>query len=339
MDLQSLKKMYIGVGDRAAPAPGGAGTLYVDDIRLYRPRCVPDLARPAGDFSNNCVVDYPDLEILSNNWLITDYEVTPVAASDANLVVHYRLDGNTNDSSGNGHHGDPNGGPTYVPGVDSQAISFDGLDDYVAIQDVNYAGTGHNEVSVCAWIRTSHSYDQTIASFDRSEYWRFEINGYADDGEIGWDVSTSAGIVNLASNTRVDDAQWHHAAGVFDNGTMAVYVDGNREALATGGETFGTGTTRFGFVGSQSEADVFDGNRSNSPNLFDGELDDVRIYSRALSQTEVASLAGKTAPFTQPLHLLLTPADPAINMNADNTVDFKDYALLVEGWLDEIVWP
>jgi hypothetical protein len=70
VNLASIKKMYIGVGDRDAPEIGGSGMLYVDDIRLYRPRCLPELARPAGDFSGNCIVDYPDLEILANEWLV-----------------------------------------------------------------------------------------------------------------------------------------------------------------------------------------------------------------------------------------------------------------------------
>jgi hypothetical protein len=37
VNLQAIRKLSIGVGDRAATQPGGAGTLYIDDIRLYRP--------------------------------------------------------------------------------------------------------------------------------------------------------------------------------------------------------------------------------------------------------------------------------------------------------------
>jgi hypothetical protein len=70
VNLASVKKMYIGVGDRNSPKLGGAGMLYIDDIRLYQPRCVPDLAKLAADFSNNCVVDYPDLYIIASEWLI-----------------------------------------------------------------------------------------------------------------------------------------------------------------------------------------------------------------------------------------------------------------------------
>jgi hypothetical protein len=66
VNLKSVKKMHIGVGNKT---PGGAGSLYFDDIRLYPPRCFPDLIKLAGDFDNNCIVDYPDLAILTGQWL------------------------------------------------------------------------------------------------------------------------------------------------------------------------------------------------------------------------------------------------------------------------------
>jgi len=40
VDLTSVLKMCIGVGDRDNPQPGGAGLIYIDDIRLYRPESV-----------------------------------------------------------------------------------------------------------------------------------------------------------------------------------------------------------------------------------------------------------------------------------------------------------
>jgi regulation of enolase protein 1 (concanavalin A-like superfamily) len=69
VNLASVKKMYIGVGDRAAPQSGGGGMLYVDDIRLSRPRCLPSLLKPDADFTDDCVVDYRDLETMANEWL------------------------------------------------------------------------------------------------------------------------------------------------------------------------------------------------------------------------------------------------------------------------------
>ena len=281
-----------------------------------------------------------DLEIMANDWLISGYDVTVLAASNANLVLHYKFEGNANDSSGQGNHGDPNGGVSYTAGKLGQAISLDGIDDYVAIQNLNYASTGHTEVTVCAWIRTSNPFDQAIASFDRNEYWRFEINGNGgEDGQLSWCVMTSGGQVDFGSQTRVDDGQWHHATGVFDNGTLGVFIDGKLDNSTSGGNTFGTGNIRYGFVGSRSEADVFDG-PTGVPWVFAGDLDDVRIYERALSQAEIANLAGMSvgSVLQQPVLPLLSTTNDT-DLHDDEKIDLKDFAVLADMWLEEQLWP
>jgi hypothetical protein len=66
--LDRIKKMTIGVGNKT---PGGTGSLYFDDIRLYRPRCVPSKAKPAADVTGDCVVSYSDLDAMIAQWLST----------------------------------------------------------------------------------------------------------------------------------------------------------------------------------------------------------------------------------------------------------------------------
>ena len=340
VNLSDVDSIAIGLGNRDNPQAGGSGKMYFDDIRLYPPRCVPDLVKPAGDFSNDCVVDMADLEILAENWLISDYDVTAVAVSDANLMLHYEFEGNANDSSGSGNHGEPNG-ITFVSGNIGRAINLDGDNDYVAIRNFNYASSGHPEVSVCAWIRTSNPFNQAIVTFDRNEYWRFEINGEGGgDGQLSWCMMTSTGQIDFGSRTRVDDGQWHHAAGVFDNGKLMVFIDGKLDNSTTAGSTFGTGNTRYGFVGMRSEADVFDGVKNDPGWPFAGSLDDVRIYERAISQAEIANLAGLPPGETlhQPLQGLLSVAEN-IDLHDDEKINFKDFAVLTDTWLDKQLWP
>jgi len=69
VNLGGVKAMHIGIGDPADPQLNGAGTVYIDEIRVYKPRCVPSLARPEGDLNADCTVDYRDLELLAENWL------------------------------------------------------------------------------------------------------------------------------------------------------------------------------------------------------------------------------------------------------------------------------
>jgi len=268
-NLESVNKLAIGFGDEANLKAGGSGLVFFDDIRLYPYSC----------------------EL-----------ITPVEPNQADLILRYEFEGNTNDSTGV-NNGTAFGDSAYIAGKAGQALQLDGRDDYVAIQNFHYDNaSGIPEVSVCTWIRTSNENNQVIVSFDRSDYWRLGINDEtAGPGQIQWCVSTDAGQADLASTARVDNGQWHHVAAVFDNGLLAIYIDGNAEPSISSGTTFGIGTSvRYGYVGVGSESTSFNAEPRTPANFFLGAVDDVRIYDSALSQAEVRWIAGRTAPFNKP---------------------------------------
>ena len=67
--MSNVRKMTIGFGDGVqSPDYVEPGTVYFDDIRLYPPRCLQSLA---GDLNGDCVVDYRDLKIMTDQWLDT----------------------------------------------------------------------------------------------------------------------------------------------------------------------------------------------------------------------------------------------------------------------------
>lgn len=167
------------------------------------------------------------------------------------------------------------------------ALNFDGTNDYASIANFSYASSSITEVTVEAWINTTNGADQIIASFDRSDYWRLGINGNgAGTGQVAWNVLTNTGIFDFGSTRRVDDGEWHHVVGVFDNGVISIYIDGVLDAQTTSGSVMGSGATRFGFVGIGSEANSFNGTTGPN-NEFRGDMDEFRIWSRALSQDEI----------------------------------------------------
>lgn len=69
VDLNDVNNVYIGFGYRSnQEVPGGSGTVYFDDIRLYLPRCIPAYA-PAADLTGDCFVGFEDLETMAEEWL------------------------------------------------------------------------------------------------------------------------------------------------------------------------------------------------------------------------------------------------------------------------------
>jgi hypothetical protein len=85
VNLAAIKKITIGVGNRIAPAPGGTGTLYFDDICLYPPRCMLDRVKSIGDFTGDCFADYADLDKLAKQWLASGSNLEADANSDNNV--------------------------------------------------------------------------------------------------------------------------------------------------------------------------------------------------------------------------------------------------------------
>jgi hypothetical protein len=171
---------------------------------------------------------------------------------------------------------------------ENTSLEFDGVDDYVAIQNHSYNGDSYQEMTVEAWIKTDDGSDQVIASFDRNQYWRLEVNGEGSGtGQIGFDIMTDAGQLDFGGSTRIDDGQWHHVVGVFDNGNVYIYVDGVLDNSTTSGTTFGTAAlSRFGFVGVGSEADTYNGTQGPT-SYFDGNIAEVRIWNVARTATEI----------------------------------------------------
>ncbi len=75
VNLTNVQKLYIGFGDRDNPQTGGMGIVYFDDIRLYQSVCIlsersADFAK--ADFTDDCVVNYQDLKIMTYEWLDTN---------------------------------------------------------------------------------------------------------------------------------------------------------------------------------------------------------------------------------------------------------------------------
>jgi hypothetical protein len=263
---------------------------------------------------------------MTDNWLITDYDVTPVAASDANLVAYYALEDNTLDGSGSGNHGDPCGAPIYVPGQVGTAMQFDGVDDYV---DTGYTEDLVNW-TITAWVNSPAAPSGASPSgpLHREQNYQFNWN-HGSATYRGAAAVSVGGAWYAASYSPLQANTWYHLAATYDGSALRAYRNGlliTTNKAPSGPPSAETNSLKLGRHAAAAQ-------------YFAGIVDEARVYNRVLSQAEIGSLAGRTATYTQDLYLLLTPQDPAIDMNSDGTIDLKDYALLADTFLDKLLWP
>ncbi len=199
-------------------------------------------------------------------------------------------------------NGELRGATVGVPGRVDTAYEFDDSDgEYVALNASFGTEARFDAVSACAWFNTTvggeGEFDNwALLDFDRSEYFNLYVRG--DDGAVGFSTAGetspdgSVGSVDdLSTPGSYDDANWHLACGVYNGTHKAIYVDGDRTVVRSNphsGAALGSGVTRFGYLGDGSESGTFDGDRNDR--YYGGRIDEVRLYDRALSPSEVQSL-------------------------------------------------
>jgi hypothetical protein len=326
--------MQIGFGDSTNnTTQGGTGTVFIDDIRLYPSRCMPEFRKPQADLNNDCEVSWPDVEIVAAEWLLGDVNVNPVTnPGDANLVGHWELEGDADDSSTSAYHGTPNDcNCDWIAGkIGSGAIDLYG--GWVVVEDDGNTPLLRpaNQVSVAAWINLASSQpdDTRLVIKGRNNYESYGME-IQNDG-FGFFIRDpnreDVPDGGLDSVSELPEEEWVHVAGTYDNDEMTVYVNGQVDANETVGAKvlFADANDGLGIGGRYGDTD----------NRFDGAFDDVRIYNRGLTRAEVAWLASEstgTIAFGSEANLFDGESPEIINI--------RDAAVLLNDWLKVALWP
>jgi hypothetical protein len=361
VNLQNVTK--IGIGFDRGVTPGGSGVVYFDDIRLYPSRCVPGILRPAGDLNNDCTVDYADLRMVTDNWLISTYQIVPADPGTGNLIGHWKFDEGAGmtaqDSSGRGNDGLLVDGPAWTAGQPGfgGALSFDGADDYVVCAERAGRGPGTypaalmpSAFTISCWARLdSFAYFGALVGNGEDtgdDECGFFLYNFGWDGENGQDfglsIKTEAEeMVYLETASIYETDTWYNVVATYDGTNANLYVDGT---LVVGPIEIGDPVQWVSEIEENYPERFSIGAYIDFDEEYwvDGTIDEVRYYSRALSHGQVGWLAGRTTPYTQPIHTLLTPQEPAINVydgDAIAVIDLKDFAVLADLWLEQQFWP
>ena len=197
------------------------------------------------------------------------------------LVGYWSFDGpmttstaGTRDVSNTGNWGAFSGGVKPVPGISGQALFFDGVDDYV-----NSGITDYSDITVEAWINPNTvSSRGGIFGFN---YFRTTLSQL--NNSIRWNITNSAGSARTISYAGITSGSWYHAVGTYNSSTnsMKLYVNGILQASDT---VVGTKDSDQPFYGIGRHTESVSGWQNF---YFNGLIDEVRVYNRALSADEV----------------------------------------------------
>jgi hypothetical protein len=181
------------------------------------------------------------------------------------------------DSSGNGNLGTISGAVRTASGKYGNGLSFDGTDDIVDVPDSNSLDVTAG-ITLSAWVKPDGIYSrwqEILYKRDGTQTRAYELSADSTAGKPTMVLNNGVSLPGFSSPTALLAGQWVHVAGTWNGSTAKLYIDGVLVKTGTlaGPLIASTGVLRLGGVPN---------NR-----FFDGVMDEVRIYDRALPQTEI----------------------------------------------------
>ena len=190
------------------------------------------------------------------------------------------------DDSGNNRTATLMNDPIRCTGILSNAVRFDGVNDYVS------AGTSDleltDQLTISAWIYVqSNGENDSLTIMERGQYvfpFMLQVTG----NNISTCVRTDTGTDYLDSSGSLQQQQWYHIAMTYRPGRRVIYINGEVDLEDTSPPT--------GTLISNGDQSTLIGVWSNIGDYFNGMIDDVRIYNYALTDEDMADLYAATDP-------------------------------------------
>jgi hypothetical protein len=286
-DLSGTSQANVLIGAMTLAADGSKYKDYgglIDDAQIYE-----------------CALTEGNARFLAG---IGDLVVPPIVIPPTYgpLMVHYEFEDDATDSSGNSRDGTelPGDGslPTYEAGMVGQAIRFNDTGNHVKDDDCELYMNGLDALTISCWIKSEKT--------DRDEGWihfgtewsdrrsfRYDKQGASSNRlrkVIKYGVATTTGNEEEESSYNVQTTNWQHVAMTWQSGQgLKLYIDGVLDQPGW------LSTDRGGVLQGYSQMLVGKGSKDNSNNeSWNGLVDDLRIYSTALSYGQIRNLAGET---------------------------------------------
>jgi hypothetical protein len=226
-----------------------------------------------------------DIPTASGTFLIDDLAL--IYNPDLGLVAYYPFNGNFEDSSGNGNTGNPIGGVAFSTNrFDSvnTAVQFNGIDGYIEVANSATLQSPTDEITLAGWINLEEFLGVPVAGI----VMKTNTSGHGQFG-LGYEEVTAQPAVYYVQNggnqgwgyeISLNRGQWYFIATTYSENVSKIYLDG----ILLGSSDLSVPIVPDNnplTIGLESQADA---------EYMHGKLDDIRIYSRALTETEILDL-------------------------------------------------
>ncbi|MFF0264163.1 exo-alpha-sialidase [Kribbella sp. NPDC004536] len=233
---------------------------------------------------------YSDMAILDTGEIGLLYEGGTVDARDQIRFARFTendlglpdapLGPTTPDVSGLHNDSYLRGGPVTVTGKFGQARDFDGVDDAIQLPFAESLAVGAGDFTAMAWIKygASTTPQAIFWGYGINEFSQFWLRAEPADGRIRGLITTGGNTAAVQTARAYNDNAWHHVALQRKAGTLSIWVDGTQAASVT---------APAGSVSPGRPFKMYVGQRLDGAHHFDGSMDEVRLYKRALTSAEL----------------------------------------------------
>ncbi len=226
----------------------------------------------------------------------TSFASVQVGLGTSGMVGWWKLDEASGtsaaDSSGTGNNGTYNSsGVTHTSSVsstinfsDPEAVTLNGSTGYVTLGTTSFPANNAPQ-SISLWFKgtpVAGTNQNMIALINASGASANQV-GFRDTNLVVWSYGGTA----LVSTTAPSDGLWHQLIYTYDGVTDSLYLDGTLKSSSTTA-VHQTGAPAAAYLGTYAP----------NSEMWNGSLDDVRIYNRALTSGEISLLAGGSSPAT-----------------------------------------
>ena len=246
------------------------------------------------------------------------------------LVAHWPMDTGSGttiaDRSGNRYTGKLINGAHLIVG---EGVKFDGVNDYFDAGKINIGG---NAITLSAWIwsndlsncrsRDCRIISKATGSAEQAHYFMVSTIKIGSKTRLRFRLKTNGRTSTLVANSgNIVKNEWIHVTASYDGKTMRLYKDG----VEVGSKA------KQGRITTNSKSTVWIGGNppSATSRPWKGHIGDVRIYSYAMTGTEISELANsentlemdKTAPKISNVQVAVTDKTAAISWNTNESSD------------------